>query len=242
MPIMKKLVLLFIAFSMAAGSFAQDKAVNDPNAQKRSVSGFRAISVSGGIDLFLTQSSEEAVAVSASKEEYVNKIKTVVENGVLKMYYDSDNWFSWGWSSRKLKAYVSVKTLEGLTGSGGSDILVSGQLNVAALDLDLSGGSDFRGTINATSLDLDLSGGSDANISGRTGSLVVDASGGSDVNAFGLSADTCVATCSGGSDINVTVNKELSASASGGSDVHYRGNATIKKNSSSGGGSVSKRS
>ena len=226
---------------MGLGTMAQDKVINDPNAERRSVSGFHSISVSGGIDLYLTQSNEGAVAISASKKEYMDKVKTVVENGVLKIYYDSDNWFSWGWSSRKLKAYVSVKTIQALTGSGGSDIDINGSLSVPKLKLGLSGGSDFKGSVTVTDLNLDLSGGSDVNISGKATNLVVEASGGSDVKAYALATENCTASCSGGSDINITVNRELSASASGGSDIHYKGNATVKKTSSSGGSSVSKR-
>jgi len=45
---------------------AQDnKVINDKNAQKREVRNFHGIEISGGIDLYLNQGGEEAVAVSA---------------------------------------------------------------------------------------------------------------------------------------------------------------------------------
>ncbi|MGB8195044.1 MAG: head GIN domain-containing protein [Chitinophagaceae bacterium] len=240
---MKKTALLLLTTVFAITVWAQDKVYNDANAEKRSVSGFHAISVGGGIDLQLTQGNEEAVAVSASKTEYRDKIKTVVENGVLKIFYETDNWRNWGWtgSSKKLKAYVSIKNIDGLKASGGSDVIINGTLNSAKLDLGLSGGSDFKGAVNITELSGDLSGGSDLNISGRATNLTIEASGGSDVDGYELTVDNCTASCSGGSDIRITVNKELVASASGGSDINYRGNATVKKKSSSGGSSVTKR-
>ena len=226
---------------MAFAVFAQEKVVNDANAEKRSVSGFHAIHVAGGVDLYLTQGNDEAVAVSASEKEYRDKIVTVVENGVLKIYYDT-KWYNWSWkNNRKLKAYVSIKNIDALNASGGSDVNVNGTLSATKLLLDLSGGSDFKGAVNVTDLNIDQSGGSDLNISGRATNVTIDASGGSDVNAYGLIADNCYAECSGGSDINITVNKELEADASGGSDIHYKGSAVIKKKSSSGGSSVSKR-
>jgi hypothetical protein len=239
---MKNTFLLLLVAVMGVSAAAQEKVYNDPNAERRSVSGFHAVSVAGGIDLYLTQGNEEAVAVSAAKKEYQDKIKTVVENGVLKIFYESENsWFSWGWTNRKLKAYVSVKNIDGLRGSGGSDVSINGTLSVPKLKLGLSGGSDFRGKVDIGSLDIDASGGSDVNISGRATNLVVDASGGSDLDGYNLASDNCTASCSGGSDINITVNKELVADASGGSDIHYRGEAVIRKTSSSGGSSVSKR-
>jgi hypothetical protein len=44
--------------------------------------------VGDGIDLYLSQGTEESVAVSASKDEYMDRLKTEVEDGVLKIYYD----------------------------------------------------------------------------------------------------------------------------------------------------------
>ncbi len=52
----------------AALSVTAQKTINDPNAEVRSVKGFHAIKVSGGIDLYLSQ-GEEALAVSAKDAE-----------------------------------------------------------------------------------------------------------------------------------------------------------------------------
>lgn len=238
---MKKASLLLLTLVMALAVFAQDKVVHDANAEKRSVSGFHAIDIAGGIDLFLTQGNEEGVAVSASEKEYRDKIKTVVENGVLKIYYET-KWYNWSARvNRKLKAYVSIKNIDGLTASGGSDVKIEGTLSATKLRIGLSGGCDFKGNVSVTDLNIDQSGGSDLDISGRATNVKIDASGGSDLNAYGLIAENCYAECSGGSDVTITVNKELEAEASGGSDIHYKGSAVIKKKSSSGGSSVTKR-
>src|SRR5258706_7862012 len=101
---MKKIVSLVILATSFSAAIAQ-KTVNDPNAKKRNVSGYHAIEVSGGIDLYLSQ-GEEAVAVSASETKYRDRIKTEVKNGVLKIWYDHNN-FTVDWGNRKMKAYVS---------------------------------------------------------------------------------------------------------------------------------------
>ena len=238
---MKYTCLLLLAAMLTVSVAGQDKVVNDPNAQKRTVPAFHAISVSGGIDLFLTQSNDVAVAVSANKQDDLDKIKTEVKDGVLKIYYDAPMGFSFSWTSRKLRAYISVKDIDGLRASGGSDIDVNGTLAVAKLKLGLSGGSDFKGKVNITDLAVDASGGSDVNISGRATNVAIEVSGGSDFNGYDLTTDVCHASGSGGSDIDVTVNKELTADASGGSDISYRGTGSVKKADSSGGGSVKKR-
>ena len=239
---MYKVYLSAICMAISLFSLAQDKIVNDPHAQVRQVKGFHAIKISNGIDLYLTQ-GEEAVAVSASSEEYRSKIRTEVENGVLNIYLERESpGFSWSWGSHKLKAYVSVKTLEQLTASGGSDVFFETTITSDKLAISLSGGSDLKGEVSIQNLSLNQSGGSDINISGKVVNLQVDASGGSDLHGYDLIADICTVNASGGSDAHLTVNKELSANASGGSDIYYRGNGVIKELRSSGSSSVSKKS
>jgi hypothetical protein len=235
-------VVLICALISFAG--ASQKTFNDPNAQKRAVSGYHAIEVSGGIDLYLTN-GEESVAVSASETKFRDKMITEVVNGVLKIYYDHPKNglnFTVDMGNRKLKAYVSFKTLDRLTGSGGSDISVDGTIKSESLDLHISGGSDFEGKVDVNSLDIDASGGSDVHISGVARSLKLEASGGSDLKGYELITDNCSLEASGGSDVYITVNKEMNANASGGSDIYYKGNGSIKEIKSSGSSSVKKTS
>ena len=229
---MKKLLFSLLVTGLITTASAQ-KTINDPNAEKRNVSGFHAIEVGGGIDLYLSQ-GEEAVAVSASKNEYRAKIKTEVKDGVLKIWYEWNSNLRFDWSNHKLKAYVSFKDIDRLEGSGGSDISIDGSIKVAKLAMEVSGGSDFDGKIETDELKIHSSGGSDVNISGKASRLTIDASGGSDFKGYDLVSDICNVEASGGSDIHVTVNKELSANASGGSDVYYKGTGLIRDLKTSG--------
>ncbi len=240
---MKKLTSLLLFSSIIAGVSAQTPSViNDKNAQARNVNGFHAIKISSGIDLYLTQSNEEGVAVSANEEKYRDNIKTVVENGVLKIYYDAGTNLHINWDNRKMKAYVSVKNIDNLEASGGSDIYVQGTLQVADFKLQVSGGSDFYGALEAANFSVSQSGGSDVKASGKAAMLSVEASGGSDFHGYDLNADNCTLDASGGSDMYITVNKELTIKASGGSDVSYKGSPVIKDMNVSGSSDVSKKS
>jgi hypothetical protein len=239
---MKRLILLFWLV-VAAGfvSFGQEKLIQDPNVEKRSVTGFNTIRVEDGIDLYLTQDDNEAVAVSAAKLEYRDKIRTTVDNGVLRIWFDSNPITVLSWRNRQLRAYVSVKTLKELNASGGSDVYIQSGLKTSDLKMHISGGSDFSGIINAENLEVRASGGSDAKISGTAVNLKISASGGSDFNGYDLVAENVFVSASGGSDARITATRELGVECSGGSDVDYKGNAVLKYKSSSGGSSVSKR-
>ena len=219
------------------------KTINDPNAEKRNVSGFRAIEVGSGIDLHLSQGTE-AVAVSAADTKYRDRIKTEVVKGVLKIEYEYDKGTKNNWtdSKMKLKAYVSIKDIEGLHARGGSDVFVDGTVKSSKIEINISGGSDFDGKVEAGTMTAHVSGGSDMKISGSAKSLRVNASGGSDFEGFGLIVDECNADASGGSDISITAMKEINVETSGGSDIHYKGAAVIRNVKTSGGGSIKKES
>lgn len=234
---MQKLFSLLLLAGFITTASAQ-KTINDANAQKRTVSGFHAIEVSGGIDLYLSQ-GDEAVAVSAAKDEFRDKIITEVKEGVLKIYFEWKNNLKFDWDNRKLKAYVSFRNLDRLEASGGSDIIVDGTIKTSKLDMEISGGSDFKGKVESDELKVNASGGSDVSISGKATRLAIDANGGSDFNGYGFTSDICKVEASGGSDVEITVNKELSANASGGSDIHYKGTGLIR-DIKTGGGSIKK--
>jgi hypothetical protein len=241
-PIKKHILLLAVFAATGLMSFAQaGKVINDKNAEKRSVKGFHAIDISSGIDLYLSQGGDEAVAVSASDPSYRDKIRTEVENGTLKIFLDK-NGDHWGWGDHKLKAYVSFKDLDALRASGGSDIYAEDGIRGGKLVIELSGGSDMRAKADISgSLTLTQTGGSDSYISGTVSSLTVHASGGSDMHGYDLATQVCNVVVSGGSDVHILVNKELNVNASGGSDVFYKGTAVVKELNSSGSSSVTKK-
>lgn len=236
---MKKLLTFLLLLGFATFVSAQ-KIINDPNAEVRTVRSFTGVSVSGGIDLYVSYGNE-AVAVSAAKAEYRDRIRAEVENGILKIWYDS----KWGINvsgTKNLKAYVSYKTLKSLEGSGGSDIQVDGKIDADELFIRMTGGSDFKGGVEVQKLKVHQSGGSDVRISGKAASVAVDASGGSDFKGYDLVAEVCDLEASGASDIEITANREVTARASGASDIHYKGNPSVKEAKASGASSVKGRS
>lgn len=240
---MKKLAIVLLVLIFNATAFSQ-KTFNDANAVDRKLSGFHAIKVSNAFDVYITQGNEEAVAVSGSKEEYMEKIKTSVENGVLSIWFDNDKKFWKGWNSdkQKLKAYISVKKLDKLSASGACDVYIEAGLSADELILNFSGASDLKGKLDAKSLNVDISGASDITLAGSVANLKIEASGASDFKGYDLVTNYCDVSASGASSINITVNKELNAHASGASDVRFKGEGLIREIKTSGASSVSRKS
>lgn len=236
------MMLMFVLTVLAAP--AQTTIVNDENAEPRTLSGnFMAIKASGGIDVYLTQGDNEAVAVSASKDKYKESIKTEVKDGVLHIYYKNSDAgiINVNTYKKNLRVYVAYKSLEKITASGACDFHVTGVITVPTLAINLSGACDMKGEIKVNNLKVDVSGASDAKLSGTADNADLEASGASDLNCYSLITENCKVSASGASDINITVNKELNVSASGASGVYYKGTCVINKMRSSGASSIGKR-
>lgn len=234
---MKKIKTLLAALLLFTAVQAQQ--VNDPNAEVRQAKNFHGISVSSAFDVYLSQSSSEAVAVSASETKFRDRIKVEVKDGILYVKYDSEG-LRWGSGDKKLKAYISFIYIDKLNVSGACDVFITGILKANELKINQSGASDLKGKIDAKKLSVDISGASDVTLTGTAAQLDVEASGASDFKGFDLVTEICNARASGASDVKITVNKELSAQASGASDVKYKGNGVITDIKTSGASSVSK--
>jgi hypothetical protein len=230
--IMKKIVFAMLAMISVLSLNAQS---DEKNLQKRQVTGFHGVDVSGGIDLYLS-SGPESVAVSSSSTDVRDHMVTEVVKGILRIHMQN-NWNNNN-SSSKMKAFVSVENLKSLEGSGGGDIHFENQIKAEDLEIRLSGGGSLNGKLNVNHLVIDQSGGSEVKLSGNVQNLKLNASGGGSLNGFDLVTDYASIHTSGGSETKLTVNKELRAIVSGGGDITYKGAASVKEIKSSGGGSV----
>ncbi|MEO6549208.1 MAG: head GIN domain-containing protein [Ferruginibacter sp.] len=238
---MKRLFVFFFIVS-ALSSYAQNDAViNDPNAQKRTLSStFSTISVTDGVVLYLTQGKDESIAISASDPKYLERYKTEVENGVLRIYYDNKgvNWT--GNEKRKLKAYVSFKALEKLNASGGAQVIMKSIITGDKMEYTFTSGSRFTGDVNIGQLDVAQNSGSFIEMNGKAGTLKVEASSGAMFKGYELETDYCEAKATSGGGVRVNVNKELSVKANSGGGIHYKGNGVIKDMNVNSGGIVKK--
>lgn len=257
--IMKKIcsfVLVLLAFT--AQSQNKMGVIYDDNVQVRKVPSFTSIRVSNAIELYISQSNKTEVAVSARSEESRDKIITEVVGGTLIIRMaDNNRWWKWGDDDYKTKAYVSVKELYALTGSGATNIKIINGLSAEKLKINLSGASDLKGEIKAGTLLTDLSGassikasiranafsakGSGASsfeVTGTGDDLLVDVSGACSVKMYDYFVKGASVEASGASSVKVNVSDMLKVHATGASSIDYKGAASIKDMNSSGASSI----
>lgn len=237
---MKKIVsALVLGFTFICVNAQNEKnIVTDANAELRNVTGFNGIEVSGAIDLYISQGTVDAVAISASDEAIKSRIRTEIKGSTLLIYFDGKgmSWKSWG--NHKMKAYVTFKNIHKIEASGACNVKATGTIRQQVLSIEMSGASDFTGDLKAGRLRLEASGASNIRVSGMAESAELEATGACNIKAYDLKTDYCKVDASGASNVHITVNKELNADASGGSTIFYKGSGLIRDISSSGGASV----
>ncbi len=234
---MKKLKIHFLLLVFLLSGVATSIAGNNDKTENRKVSSFSEIKVSSGIDVYLKMGDTEAVKVVAD-DDIIDKLKTEVRDDALHIFMKKNDWFNWGSGNKSRKVYVTVKQLEKLEASSGSDVYCENTLKGDKLDVRASSGSDVKLDVIYKHFSIDTSSGSDANITGKVKFLTAEASSGSDIKAGDLSAVICNASASSGSDITVNVSDEINAKASSGADIRYYGNPKLRETDESSGGDV----
>ncbi|GET32730.1 lipoprotein [Prolixibacter bellariivorans] len=232
------LSLMLVSFSLSAQSFWNWGGVKgNGNVVKvdRHLTGFDEISVSSGLDLYISQGDNESVVVEAD-ENLQDIIMTKVDGNRLKLYVDKSIR-----NAKAMKVHVTVKDLKELRASAGSDVVSQTGLTVSSLEIGVSSGSDVKMEVYADQLSGGTSSGSDLTLRGKAKNFHADSSSGSDINAYDLTAEDCTAEASSGSDIRLTVNGNFEAHASSGADIYYKGTPTSINTHSSSGGDVNKR-
>jgi hypothetical protein len=107
-------------------------------------------------------------------------------------------------------------------------------------DMKFSSGALFEGEVKAKVITLDQSSGSIITISGSAEKIEIESGSGAIFKGYDFTTDYCDAKASSGSEIRISVGKELSAKAHSGANIHYKGTAVVKDIDISSGGAVKK--
>ncbi|MEO6683624.1 MAG: head GIN domain-containing protein, partial [Ginsengibacter sp.] len=203
---MKYFLGLFFA-ALVTNSFGQT-IINDRNAEVRNIGSFTGIKVSGPISVYLSQSSENALAVSASTTETKANIEAEVINGILVISYKEK--LLGKNENRHLRVYISFKTLQSIEASGACDISIQDSFKVNTLRLNFSGACEMKGNMEVENMEANLSGASTLKISGKVKNLKLDARGASDLKNYNLRVENLIANLSGASDVKISITNALS--------------------------------
>ncbi|OKS89620.1 head GIN domain-containing protein [Mucilaginibacter polytrichastri] len=232
---MKVLTKIFFALLLIAG-------VNSAFAdtQDRHLTGFKAVDVAGSFDVYITQGNTESVKVEAPSD-VMDRIKTEVQDGVLKIYNKRNadwnfNWF--GGNHKKMIVYVTAKDLNAVTVSGSGDVSFKDGITTSSLKLRVSGSGDMSGKVQVKDLQTSVSGSGDVRLIGSATSSDVRVSGSGDYRGGDLTTLSTAVHVSGSGDASVNASTKIDASVSGSGDIRYSGGAKSVSKSKSGSGDI----
>ena len=185
----------------------------DIQTEKRSLTGFKRLDISGVFDVEVVAQKDFNVEVEAD-DNLFEYILTEVDGDTLEI--STRKRFS---TKNTIKIRISAPNIEAIENSGVSRVTISN------LDND--------------SLKIDSTGASQVIAYGETTYLEIDLSGASTVNAKGLTAPNVAVEASGASSAKINVLKKLEVSLSGASSVKYKGKPESIDKRTSGASSIS---
>ncbi|MBQ0147548.1 MAG: DUF2807 domain-containing protein [Flavobacteriaceae bacterium] len=196
----------------------------------RKVNSFNGVDVRHAIVLNVTDSPYNGEITINAPDNVLDKIKTEVVNGVLKIYVDGNLRMN----NQKITVNIPHQKLRSFNLSGAVKGTIQPTLKVENLTIDLSGASSLQLKAMSNKIVVNNSGASSLVLDGNTQELVADISGASKLNAESLKIANATIDCSGASSARVWVIDKMTVDASGASKVLYKmaSNLQTKLNSS----------
>ncbi len=203
--------------------------------QDRPVEKFTQVRMEGGIEATVHRGAKPALKLT-SEAKTLERLESVVENGVLVLRYKEKSWFK---GDGTVQADITVTELTHVEASGGCTLKGDG-LSGPTCGIDISGGVevDLKSAV-CEALTIKSSGGTKVKLKGTAKRLDVDASGGSDLDTRELFAQAAKIEGSGGFVGKVSVVESVEGGLSGGASLKVRGNPKTRKVETSGASSIS---
>ncbi|WP_035565915.1 head GIN domain-containing protein [Hymenobacter sp. IS2118] len=204
----------------------------------RALAAFQSLDVSNGIEVTLTTGPTQRVEVSADTPENLVRLKSEVENGVLKLSFDRKMNEAWGKKNfvRNLRVNITAPSLAGIEASSGAKVEMKSAYAANDFVLEVSSGATVTAPdFTAKAVKAKVSSGGVVTLDGKVESLDVRASSGGEFRGRDVQATTCEASASSGGAIAIGTQEQLTAEASSGGSVRYAAAPQVTKHTSSGG-------
>jgi hypothetical protein len=201
----------------------------------RDLNNFSSISISGGLEGFITMGEKFSVEVIAD-ENLQEIIQTEVRGKKLVIR-----------ASRNIRradskeVHISLPVLSGIDVSSAARMQSENFFDVDELRADVSSAGRLKLIINSRELDINVSSAGDATLEGRTENLKATVSSAGDLDASDLEAVNAKVNVSSAGKASLMVSGELDANASSAGSISYKGNPIEKSTITSSAGSIRQR-
>ncbi len=171
---------------------------------RRTVADCSGINIESVCDVYLVSGKEQSITIEAD-DNIIDQVITRKENGLLKVGLDDGEY-----SNVKVKAYVTLKTIQKLSITGAGNIYIQNAFNTDNLETIINGAGNI-------------------NLKGESNYLNCVVNGAGNIVADQFIAKKVDAMVNGAGNCNVYAVNELNASIFGVGSIYYSGNpANVK--------------
>ncbi|NQX97932.1 MAG: DUF2807 domain-containing protein [Flavobacteriales bacterium] len=212
---MKKIITIIVSLVFMSNIFAQT--------ETRAFEEVNALKINLPFKIVLIQGATNKVEISGLKEEYLEKVKTNVENGELSI-------FTKGKIKSKKEVIITItfKHVNRIKLGGASDISTLDFIREKELVINGGGAIEADFNLEVTNLTIEFSGASDLKLRGLADSFYLKASGASDVKASNFIVKNIEIDISGASDAKVHATESIKGKATGASSISVKGSPALK--------------
>ncbi|MBI9035212.1 MAG: DUF2807 domain-containing protein [Bacteroidales bacterium] len=209
---MKTKFKLFIA-SLLAVLFANLSFVSAQETNQWSLDPFTKIEVAKTFTVYLSQGDSYSVNIESSNNQ-ADKVKGVVENGVLK--FEAERMVD----VSKVKIFVTIVELKAVEVSGAATLIGEDLIKGDHLEIEAKGAAEIDLELQYNTIASEVSGAADLKLSGAAGKHIAEVSGAANLQAKNLQTENTIIEASGAATAQVVASVELSQEVSGAASIN----------------------
>ena len=220
------LALLACVTSINAQWWGGDKKIkgNGKNiTEKRSVSSYDYVEVSGSMNVQLVQGPEGKLVVEA-EENLLKYIITEVNDNGLHIKMKKGFYIQPSLSNKAFKITVPFKEIENVSLQGSGKIYADDIIKADSFSVKLSGSGKIDLELETQKTYASIVESGDVKLKGHTNEIDSKMMGSGDLHASGFKAKEAFATITGSGDISLYVEEFIKARVTGSGDIRYLGN------------------
>jgi len=215
------IIILLFSISSCFGPYVEGS--GNVIERDRKVSDFHKIDISGGFDVFITESNREKLRIVAD-----DNLHEYIESRVINNRLIIESTINIR-KAKKREIYLEVKSLDDISVSGAVELKANSPLKAETMKIDASGAVEIYLEIRAEKLISELSGACELYLSGKVKKVNMRASGGVEIEAFELITERFDLEISGAGYAAVNTSDLLDVKVSGAAKVRYKGNPDVRK-------------
>ena len=224
-------LLLFAVAGISARVFAQSE-------ETRSVSGFNGIASSGSFTIHVKIDGTESLKMRGNAED-LRDIETVVENGVLQVRFPKH--YDWGKHHvGHIDVLITAKALSSVSLGGSGSIDVEGVVKGNKVAVSVGGSGDITTAVESDRLDISIAGSGNIRLTGKANASKISIAGSGNLKAPDIRVNDADIEIAGSGDVQMGIEKTISAHIAGSGSVRFSGNASVTNVSSAGSGRVTR--